>query len=481
MTNEAIPPKSYRLAFADALDVPRRKRYNSEQRAHTKATMSKHLPSVTSPPWSATAKRLVALGTVTAAFLFARQVDAAAWTTIIVAVVLSYLLSPVVTFFEHHLGLLHSYELRRTVAVLLTWVVVLGTFGLGVGLIVPATVTQLRQFANDLPALVSDTEQDLQHLLDREITVGSYTVVPWDELQKAFTAPDNGQEANLTTTLQNAVLSLANPALGLVGGAVSLMINLFFVLTMLFYLMRDGPLFVGYLVSVVPESYQGDVRRLLHELGLVWNAYLRGQLILSLAVACAVYLTTLILGLPQPLLLGLLAGFLEFIPNLGPALSQIPALLFALTVDSSTIPSLDAGLTYAIVVSLSYILIQNLEAIFLVPRILGHSLDLHPFVVLVAVLIGASVAGVLGVVLAAPSVATLRVLLRYLRGKLLDEETFPAVPEYAHPPRGLVYRLIRYWLRKRFPVRSEQTPEALPVPRRAATPSDEADLSDWLG
>ena len=446
--------------------------------------MSKNLPSVTSPPWSATAKRLVALGVVAAAFLFARQVDGAAWTTIIVAVVLAYLLSPVVTFFEHRLSIWRNYEMRRAVAVLLTWVSVLGTFGLGIGLIVPATVTQLRQFANDLPTLVADTEQDLQRLLDREITIGSYTVVPWDEVQKAFTAPNDGQEANLTTTLQNAVLSLANPALGLVGGAVSLVINLFFVLTMLFYLMRDGPLFVGYLVGVVPESYQGDVRRLLHELGAVWNAYLRGQLILSLAVACAVYLTTLILGLPQPLLLGLLAGFLEFIPNLGPALSQIPALLFALTVDSSTIPHLDAGLTYAVVVSLNYILIQNLEAIFLVPRILGHSLDLHPFVVLVAVLIGASVAGVLGVVLAAPSVATLRVLLRYLRGKLLDEETFPVVPEYATPARGLAYRLIRYWLRRRFPVQPEEPPaplpEALPEPL-PADPPDEADFSDWLG
>ena len=104
---------------------------------------------------------------------------------------------------------------------------------------------------------------------------------------------------------------------------------------------------------------------------------MRGQLLLCLAVGTATYIAALILGLPQPLLLGLVAGFLEFIPNLGPTLAQIPAVLFALTSSSSTISGLDAGLMYAVVVSLTYIGIQQLEAIFLVPRILGNSLNLH--------------------------------------------------------------------------------------------------------
>ena len=109
---------------------------------------------------------------------------------------------------------------------------------------------------------------------------------------------------------------------------------------------------------------------------------------LATALFCAV-------RLPQPLLLGLVAGFLEFIPNLGPTLAQIPAVLFALTSSSSTISGLDAGLMYAVVVSLTYIGIQQLEAIFLVPRILGNSLNLHPFVVLVAILIGSNLAAFL--------------------------------------------------------------------------------------
>jgi predicted PurR-regulated permease PerM len=247
------------------------------------------------------------------------------------------------------------------------------------------------------------------------------------------------------------VLSLADSAPGFLGGALSFVIAVFFSLAMLFYLMRDGPRFAAYMVGAVPESYQGDARLLLHELGLIWNAYLRGQILLCLAVGMATYVAALILGLPQPLLLALVAGFLEFIPNLGPALAQIPALLFALTTDSATLPGLTAGLPYAAVVSVAYMSIQQLEAMFLVPRILGHSLDLHPFVVLVAILIGASLGGVLGIVLAAPSVATLRLLGRYLRGKLLDEELFATALPYGAAQRGMAFRLMRYFLSKRFP------------------------------
>lgn len=445
--------------------------------------MTHNLPSVTSPPWSLTTKRIVAVIVLIAAFLLARGIASATWGAIAVAVVLAYLLSPVVTFFERRLSIIHNFEIRRALAVVLTWLAVLGMFAIAIGLVLPAMASQLREFADELPNLVEDAEADLRRLLDRPITIGDAQFVPWDELQGAFSPDENGApDSSLTSTLQETVLSLADPALGLVGGVVTFVVNLFFVLIMLFYLMRDGPLFVEYMVRVMPESYQGDARRLLHELRLVWNAYLRGQLVLCFAVGTATYIVALILGLPQPLLLAMVAGFLEFIPNIGPALAQIPALLFALTTSSSTIPGLDAGLPYAIVVSLSYILIQNLEAIFLVPRILGQSLDLHPFVVLVGLLVGAGLAGALGIVLAAPTIATLRVFLRYVRGKLLDEDAF-ASPAALGQGRGLVYSVLRCFLSKRFPV----LPADYTVPTEALRTDDSPppapeypDVSGWM-
>jgi predicted PurR-regulated permease PerM len=299
---------------------------------------------------------------------------------------------------------------------------------------------------------VQSTQEDIKAALDKPFTIGHFKVVPLHVLETVFSQDGSGdQGGGVTATVQDRLLSMANPAIGFLGGAFSFLLTTFFVLVMLFYLMRDGPMFVNYFVSAVPESYQGDARRMLYELGLVWNAYLRGQILLCLTMAVAVYLASLALGLPQPLVLGVLAGFLEFVPNIGPAVSYVPALLFAMTTSSTTIPGLHAGLPFAIVVLVTFMSLQQLEALFLVPRILGRSLDLHPFVVLISILIGASLAGVLGVVLAAPTVATLRLFGRYLRGKLLDEEVFPPMSAYVAQERSVFYRVMRYFWNRRFP------------------------------
>ncbi len=429
-------------------------------------------PSLTSPPWSTASKRLIALGAILALYLFLRRVDQSVFLTIAVTFILSYMLSPVVTFFERRMSGIQSYGTRRSLSVLLTWLLVIGGIAVFIALVVPVIFVQLRAFAEDLPDLLQNTEADIKEALDKRFRVGEYTINPWDELQQLIAPPSaDGQETTLTQTLQDAVLRLSNPALDILGGVLSALLDLFFILVMLFYLMRDGPIFAAGVVNAVPESYQGDVRLLLHELGLIWNAYLRGQIILCLAIAAVVFTAALILGLPQPILLGIVAGFLEFIPNLGPALALIPAVMFSLTADSATIPSLQAGPLYALVVILTYTSIQQLEAMFLVPRVLGRSLDLHPFVILVAILIGANVAGIVGVVLAAPSVATIRLLARYLRSKLLDEEVFTIEPAYVRQ-RGMIFRLIYFFLGHRFPVAPQA--DRLIEPRREVVESADA-------
>lgn len=415
--------------------------------------MTGKVPTVTSPPWSKTTKTIVAIAAGGLILLFLMRVPTATWTTIVLTVIFAYLLSPLVGFFERRLYGLRHYEARRTLAVLMTWLVLFGVMSIVVGLIVPATLAQLRQFAEDVPALIESTQRDVETFLSQPITIGDFTIVPWEEIQSTFTftEEDGFQGGTFSDTLQSALFSVSDSAITFVGGAVSVIVSTFLMLVMMFYLTRDGPIFIDYLARAMPESYRGDFLRMLHELGLIWNAYLRGQLVLGLSIAFATYIAALILGLPQPLLLAILAGFLEFIPNLGPTLAAIPAVLFALTSPSATL-GLDAGISFALVTIVTYILIQQLESIFLVPRILGNSLDLHPFVVLAAIVIGSSLAGLLGVILAAPIVATIRLVGRYLRGKLLDEELFPTLSPYTAQQRGVVHQAIRFFLSKQFPV-----------------------------
>jgi hypothetical protein len=152
-----------------------------------------------------------------------------------------------------------------------------------------------------------------------------------------------------------------------------------------------------------------------------------------------------------------------------------------MTTSSTTIPGLHAGLPFAAVVLVAFMGVHQLEALFLVPRILGRSLDLHPFVVLAAILIGAGLAGILGIVLAAPTVATLRLFGRYLRGKLLDEDVFPPITAYVAQERSVFYRVMRYFWNRRFPEEPAEGYEGRQVvaPDLVGEPVEPSDVSGW--
>ncbi|NOZ06087.1 MAG: AI-2E family transporter [Chloroflexi bacterium] len=125
-------------------------------------------------------------------------------------------------------------------------------------------------------------------------------------------------------------------------------------------------------------------------------------------------------------------------PNLGPIISMIPAILIALFQGSSHLPISNGW--FVLIVLGTYTLIQQIENNVLVPRIIGGSVDLHPVVVLVGAVAGASIGGILGIFLAAPTLATVRVLAGYAYGKLLapgeEELEEPETAGAEQPPTG---------------------------------------------
>jgi len=404
--------------------------------------MVNHPPSLTSPPWSGRTKRIVALVTFGLLFLFALQL-LQAWTIIIIAVVLSYLLNPLVDFFDNQI--LYKIPLpnvRRGIAVLLTFVVMFFVITLFFIIIVPPLASQTQAFLDNLPEITRSMEAELEDNLSTPIRIGEQEIIIWNEIEGLFDdQSETPSPANfdIVSAVREAASALSSPVVNIATIAVSFLFNMFFMLVIMFYLMRDGHHFVNRVEDIIPIEYQGDIRRLLYELGHIWNAYLRGQLLLGFIVGVETAIAATILGLPQPLVLALIAGLLEFIPNIGPILSAIPAMLFALFSASSTIPGLE-GVLFAFVVGAVYTFIQQSESLFLVPRVMGNSLDLHPVAILIAVLSGAALAGILGVLVAAPVLATMRLALTYVWGKLLDLDPFakdtPHYPVAAASPMG---------------------------------------------
>jgi len=147
----------------------------------------------------------------------------------------------------------------------------------------------------------------------------------------------------------------------------------------------------------------------------------------------------LTVGLPYAGVLGLIAGVMEFVPTLGPVIAMIPAVLVALFQGSSFLPL--GNFWFAVLVAGLYIVIQQIEGNLLLPRILGRSLNLHPLLVLIAIIVGGSLAGILGMLLAAPVLATLRIFGHYVFCRLYDRDPFAEPEEEAVPPKqGLLKR-----------------------------------------
>lgn len=418
-------------------------------------------PPTTSSRWGARTKRIVVIASILVlAFALWNMTDVL--PLLVVAAVLSYLLWPLVNFIESRILSPLPFK-ARSLAVFMAFIVVLALFALLIIVIVPVLINQFADVGRDIPVFFESLEKEIENILNQPIRLGGQPIlidgepiIPLERIQSLMGNGDNGfnlfplEDFDFFEVLGAFLGSLGGltaPAFSVLGGAFTALINLTFLIIIMFYFMRDGEYFTQQFVRIIPESYRGDVRRLLYEIGRVWNAYLRGQLTICILVGLAVYIACLILGLPNAPMLGLLAGLLEFIPNLGPILAAVPAVLIALFAQSSTMPFL-SGIVFAVTVIVVYTVIQQIESYVLVPRVMGGSLNLHPLVVILALLIGASLGGAIGVILAAPFTATLRILGQYIYGKVFDVDPFPRVPERDAGPKkaeGLlrVYHTLR--------------------------------------
>lgn len=220
----------------------------------------------------------------------------------------------------------------------------------------------------------------------------------------------------VTSSLVGSVFSIA-------GSTVSLVLNALFFLTILATLLAGGRTITDKIVDTVPDGYESDSERLLTDLGNVWNSYVRGNFTLGVVMGFAMWLIAIVLGLPNPLFLAFVAFAMEFIPNLGPVIAMVIAGTMALAGGSSTFPEMGHVAVTGIMV-VAWFVMQQLEAIVLVPRIVGDSLKLHPAIVIFSVIWGGSFGGIIGVVIAPPLVASVRIIMHYIYGRLTGRTAF---------------------------------------------------------
>jgi predicted PurR-regulated permease PerM len=202
--------------------------------------------------------------------------------------------------------------------------------------------------------------------------------------------------------------------------------NLAWILVILvtpYYLLQDWERLREWLIRLAPAAYQPDIRRLHKELKDVWQAYLRGQLLLMLVVGILTGLGSAAVGLPGAVALGLLAGALDLIPSLGPTAAMVVAAIVAWFEGSAYLPLSNAWFT--VVVMVLYTLVQLVENIWLQPHIMKRSLRLHPGLVFVAVVSALTLMGALVALIIVPLIGSARVVGRYIHRRMLGLEPWP--------------------------------------------------------
>jgi predicted PurR-regulated permease PerM len=204
----------------------------------------------------------------------------------------------------------------------------------------------------------------------------------------------------------------------LVGAVFSRAAMIVFMFLASIYISLDAPTYRDALLQLAPAAYQPELSFLLSRIERVWNGFFRGELTLMLVIGVMTTIGLTVLGVPGALYLGVIAGLLELVPTMGPIIATVPAVIVALVQGSATLPV--SHLALAGLVILFYILVQQVENNLIVPRVLGEAVDLPPLIVMTGVIVGASVGGILGALLATPVIATGREVLRYIHRKLLD-------------------------------------------------------------
>jgi predicted PurR-regulated permease PerM len=318
---------------------------------------------------------------------------------LIMAALLAYVLNPAVTLIKTRT------QLRHGVSVSLVYFLFLAALVVTLVIFVPIVVNQARRVAIELQVVKVRLEDALVSpvtFLGFELALDEL-LLELEEISVPLLKPQR--------VLRTLIAATTNLAWIMV------------ILVTAYHLLRDWERLREWLVRLAPEAYQPDVRRLHKEIKDVWQAHLRGQLSLMLLVGVLTSLGSAAIGLRHAMLLGLLTGGLDLIPSLGPIVAMVVVVAVAWFEGSVYLPlSKD---WFVVVVIALYTLVQQVENIWLQPRIMGRRLRLHPGLVFVAVAGALALGGTVVALIIVPLLASAGAVGHYVHRRVLGLEPWP--------------------------------------------------------
>lgn len=307
------------------------------------------------------------------------------WTLLLpffIACFIAYLLHPIVVK-------LQSYQIHKTVAILLIYGLFFGGIALLVYRAYPVIIYQLRDLNDYLPQLMTMYE---------EIIYNAYESTSF--LPEAV----HDQMDQFIRNMESRLESNVGKALNQFTKVFDFVVLITVIPVLVFYFLKDYDQMKQYVKKLLHTKYHERISHMIPDIDERLGSYLRGILLVSLFVSVMTFLAFHFLQLEYALLLAIIMGITNIIPYFGPIIGAVPALIIAVTVSPRM----------ALYVIGLVLLIQLIESNFISPYIVGRSIQIHPVAIIFALLLGGQIAGVLGMILAVPTLTIGKEITRHL-------------------------------------------------------------------
>jgi predicted PurR-regulated permease PerM len=316
---------------------------------------------------------------------------------LIIAVGIAYLLTPLVVLLQK--------KMKKVFAVAITYVIFTGIIFTIFFFMVPAVADQFKIFIGKLPIYISNLTTIVDNFLKKSILMGNIEnmigkeIIPKDTNEITLYIVNNLKNINFFQSATSFTRSIINILITFIIGPL-----------LGIYILKDTHKFREIFIKVMPVRFRSQASTIIDKVNSVGGRYIRGQILVSIIVGTLCTVVLLILKVDFPVLLGFMAGVFNLIPFLGPIIGAIPAALTALFISPLK----------AVIVILLFIAVQQIDNYVISPNVMKYQVGIHPGVLIFSLIAGGAVFGVIGLLLAVPTVAVFQEILKYY---LIDRKT----------------------------------------------------------
>ncbi|MBP1048322.1 AI-2E family transporter [Enterococcus sp. BWM-S5] len=306
---------------------------------------------------------------------------------VILALILYYLLNPLINWLE-------KKGVKRVISVSLLFILILGLIVLGVILVIPILQKQIESLINDFPSYVSDVSKSIgdffkntpfeQSLRDTLEGFQKWFDNLSDSLYEYFTKAVAGASTVFSTITGFALIMVTAPIIT-------------------FFLLKDDRKFFSAILKIIPPKFRSDAKEIGATMNSQVGAYLKGQILVSIAIGILTFIGFLIIGLPYSGTLSIIVGITAVVPYIGPFIAFVPAAIVALMV---SFPML-------VQMCIVWIIVQMLNGHLIEPQVMGKHLVVHPLTIVIVLLVMGDLLGMFGLIFGIPMYAIIKVLFTY--------------------------------------------------------------------